>query len=261
MPQKKIALYVEGQTEQVLLNHLIKTWWGFAEVEIENIKICGDRGIKCRMGDYSSDDAGKPANFFLIIDVDGEGSLVSSIAKRANKQHEQNYEIIGLRDLYAQDYEKCSSNHAEEARHEILGNLKKALKIMKCTWPEKIDIFFSIMETEAWLLAFSNAVSKWAKNSAYPIPPDLEAIPRPSVLMGQIGKKAGRGNHKSYEGIASFVSSITRDDIVEVYESNRVPSFSRFWEKILCSTDGDENPTNNASKLLFSLCDRFAKRF
>jgi hypothetical protein len=237
MPQKKIALYVEGQTEQVLLNHLIKTWWGFTGIKIENIKICGDRGSKCKVGDYSPDVTVEPDNFFLIIDVDGEGSLASSIAKRANRQHEQAYEIIGLRDLYAQDYEKRSSNRVEEVCHEILGNIKKALKIMKCTWPEKIDIFFSIMETEAWLLAFSNALAKWAKNLNHPTPTDIESIARPSVVIDQIGKNAGRGHHKSYNGIVSFVSPITREDIVEVYESNRVPSFSRFWKKILCSTN------------------------
>lgn len=236
MSQKKIALYVEGQTEQVLLNHLIKTWWVFTGIEIKNIKMWGDKEIECEMADYSSNVTAEPNHFFLIIDVDGEGSLASSIAKRANRQHAQGYEIIGLRDLYAQDYKKRPPNCKEEAYCDILENIKKAFKIMKCINPEKIDIFFSVMETEAWLLAFSNALSKWAKNSEHPIPNDLEAIPRPSVLIEKIGKSVGRGNHKSFNGIVSFVTPILREEIVEVYESNRVPSFSQFWKKILCLT-------------------------
>jgi uncharacterized protein DUF4276 len=228
MNQKKCALYVEGQTEQILINHLIKVWWNYSDIAIENIKTLGPN--RCQVPDYPN---GAPANFFLIIDVGGEGSLPSSIAKRAKSQFNQGYTIIGLRDLYANDYEKEAPIHGKTTEQVILQRIKKAIKVVNHEAPDEIDIFFAIMEIEAWLLAFSHALQKWGKRADFDIPFDLESIRRPSLKIEQIGKAAGRENTKSLHEISSFVSSITREEIADIFQSNRIPSFSRFWTKIL----------------------------
>jgi hypothetical protein len=119
----------------------------------------------------------------------------------------------------------------------ILNRLKTGLRILKCSDLEKIEIFFAVMEIEAWLLAFSKSVSKWGENSKVSIPSELEKVKRPSSLMGKIGESANRGHHKSYDEMISFVSSITREDIVDVYNSNKVPSFNRFWSRLLSLTE------------------------
>jgi hypothetical protein len=230
MNKKKFAIYVEGQTEQVLINHLIKTWWCYEGIQITNLKILKGLHKESVVKNYPLNSDHEPQILFLIFNVEGEGSLSSSIADRACRQYENHFKIIALRDLYAEDYKK--EQHKENVDQVILANIRKALKIKGCAEPEKIDIFFSVMEIESWLLAFSNALLTWAKCSP-PLPQNLEAIPRPSIRMGEIGKLAGRGDHKSYHEITSFVTSITHEDIQDVYKSARVPSFSRFWNKIL----------------------------
>jgi len=229
MNRKKIALYVEGQTEQILVNQLIKTWWSYSGIEIINIKT--STSSECKVVDYQG--VGNEELFFLIVDVDGEGSLISSIANRANKQREEGYTIIGLRDLLASDFKKLSPIHKEKTAETLLENFQHAFKTLKCTRPEKIEIFFSIMAIETWLLAFSNALSKWGKKSAFDIPSNLETIQDPSNWIKKIGKDANRGDPKSFHEVTSYVNSITREDIIDVYKSNRIPSFTKFWNKIL----------------------------
>ncbi len=242
MNRKKIAIYVEGQTEQILINHLIKTWWCYSGIRVNNFRILKGLNKESDVKNYPVHSDIESQLLFLIFNVEGEGSLPSSIADRASKQHEQHFKIIALRDLYAEDYKK--NQNKENADQVVLANIRKALKIKGCVEPEKIDIFFSIMEIEAWLLAFSNALLRWAKYSP-DLPQNLEAIPRPSLRLEEFGKLAGRGAHKSYHEITSYVTPISREDIQDVYNSNRVPSFSKFWNKLL-SLSGDnplcENP-------------------
>lgn len=229
MRRKKIALYVEGQTEQILLNQLIRIWWLYSGIHIENIKIRG--ADTCNVKSYRA--AGtENLDYFLIIDVEGEGSLHRSIVQRAQRQHEEGYEIIGLRDLYAKDYEQKFQVDKENTSNIILRDIQEALKIARCDKSEKIQIFFSVMEIEAWLLAFSDALFRWGKEKVPQLSLNLEEIPRPSNIIKGIAKSADKRDSKSFSVVTSLVSHITREELIEVYESNRVPSFSRFWKKI-----------------------------
>jgi len=49
MYRKKTAIYVEGQTEQYLLNHLIRTWWANADIQIVNIKLKNNEIAPCNV--------------------------------------------------------------------------------------------------------------------------------------------------------------------------------------------------------------------
>jgi hypothetical protein len=245
MCRKKIAIYVEGHSEQILLNCLIKLWWQHSGIEITNLKIHGGNTTqreKKDIEDYSSGDSENSIRF-LIINVDGEGSLSSSIAARANRLQAEQYEIIGLRDLHAQDFTDMALSDKNEAARRITATIQEALKIKKCNNPERISIFFAIMEIEAWLLAFKNASSSWSKGSDLTIPHDLEAVKRPSTLMSKLGKNSDRENHKTSHHMKSFVSGITREEIQEVYSSKRIPSFSVFWGQVLNLTDSNDKIT------------------
>lgn len=233
MSAKKLALYVEGQTEQVFLNRLIQEWWCYEKIQIRNIKLFAEGQAKSKVPNYPASLLDESIHLFLIVDVHGEGSLVSGIARQANRQHQEGYRILGLRDLYADDYKAAILSQKNDAGQVILAGIKNGLRALKCLDLEKIEIFFSVMEIEAWLLAFSDALSKWGKGKISKIPINLESIPRPSVMIKEIAQAAGRGDPKSFHEITSFVSFITREAIQEVYESHRIPSFTRFWKKIL----------------------------
>jgi hypothetical protein len=228
---KKIAIYVEGQTEHVFLNQLIKLWWFFSNIRIDNIKLVNDK--KNPVPNYIS---GEYNYHFVIINVEGSGHLNSTIARRANKQVEDGFDVIGLRDL---DYVN------RDNIQQLQQNFKIALRALGCNSFEKIDLHFAVITIEAWLLAFTGAVSKWAdipEDRVLDIlkkgnPLELEAVRSPASLLALIGKKRGR-DPKSYHEINSLISKIDREMIEEVKNSSKVPSFSLFWDKLTSMCEG-----------------------
>ena len=52
MYRKKIAFYVEGQTEQVFLNHLILTWWAHSGIHVENIRLLAGQKNVCPVPNF-----------------------------------------------------------------------------------------------------------------------------------------------------------------------------------------------------------------
>ena len=199
MCRKKIAIYVEGQTEQVFLNHLILTWWSYSGIRIKNTKLLRTEDEvkkKYLVPDFSPDT--ESDIFISIINVDGVGSIASAIGNRANGQHDAGFVIIGLRDLFYKD-DWDNNLNSNELSKKIADNFHKALKKINCKNPNKIDLFFAVMEIEAWLLAFTDSVSKWARLDKKEIQqmidkesPNIEKIKNPSTLIEKIGKEGGK---------------------------------------------------------------------
>lgn len=238
MYRKKIAIYVEGQTEQVLLNHLILTWWFYSGIHIHNVRLLAGQNDVCPVPNFTSGSVAASDILFLITNVDGVGSLTSAIASRAKAQHQNGFEIIGLRDFYRkEDY--CENLTHTELAQQITNNFQRALETVRCNKAREINLFFAVMAIEAWLLAFTNAVSKWARINEEDIlkiihntNPDIEKIKGLGNLFEKIRPK-NRKNHKSYEGCKALVSLITDVDIQKIIDSNCVPSFVRFWKYFL----------------------------
>lgn len=232
MYQNKVVIYVEGQTEQVLLNHLILTTWNYTDVVIANLKLQAYKDVPCKVPHFTWGGNSNSTIFFQIIDVDGVGSLPSAIANRAKTQHEKGYEIIALRDLSAQDFDCLPQNIDRVDR--LVQNFKTALKVVGCHKPDDIELFFSIMTIEAWLLAFTNAIAGWANITEDEVKKSLpkqslEEIKSPSILLKKIGSKDSKHHHE----ITSIVSGISAVDIQKVYQSGMVPQFNKFWDKIM----------------------------
>jgi hypothetical protein len=225
---KKIAIYVEGQTEHILIDHLIKTWWNFFDIRINNIKLVND--LKNPIPDFNVH--GEFKINFLIINVEGLGSLNSAISQRANKQIDAGFEIIALRDL---------DDNNINLTEEISIKFKSALCVAGCKNFEKINLYFAIVTIEAWLLAFTKAVSMWANipenclSDQYQMS-DLENIKNPAHSLETIAKKRGK-KIKSHHEIMSLVSKIDREMFLKVFNSNYPPSFNRFWSKLLTLTE------------------------
>lgn len=226
---RKIAIYVEGQTEQILLNQFILVWWSFSDIRIDNIKLKND--LKNPLPNYNSGNGHKI--HFVIINIEGMGHLSSAISQRAEKQIANGFEIIGLRDL---DFDNFIFSNDQT---ELVQKFKFALKIAGCKHSENIELYFAIVTIEAWMLAFQEAVSSWAEVSEKEVLNTIESknckleqIRSPSTLLAHIGKKRGK-DHKTYHETMSFASKIDREMIEKVYRAEQVPSFNKFWEKLI----------------------------
>jgi hypothetical protein len=75
MYKKKIAIYLEGQTEQILINHLILVHWNYNGVKIRNIKLQSYQDKICKTQNFFPDIEDASCILFFITDVDGVGSL------------------------------------------------------------------------------------------------------------------------------------------------------------------------------------------
>lgn len=249
MYRKKIAIYVEGQTEQALLRHLILVQSHYAGVKIQNIKLIGSNNqATCKVRSHDPLEDSQSLIFFLIIDCAGVGSLTSAIADRAPKQLQEGFTIFALRDLYAQDYEERVKKMRDsgatfttaELAQGIRQNIQQALQKRNCH-DLSMNLYFSIMEVEAWLLAFTKAVSAWADVSESAVFEHIagnstaidcfnfETIKRPSTCLQQIGNLGGKEYKKSH----SLIERITREEINAVHKSRRNPSFTIFWDEVL----------------------------
>ncbi len=231
MNKKKVALYVEGQSEQIFINHFLLTWWYYSDIRIDNIKLVNN--LKNPVPNFNETENYK--TYFLIINVEGSGSIISALCQRLDKQVEKGFEVIGLRDL---DFE--NSSPIVDAVNEIPKKLKKYLSSKGVKYFEKMNLYFAIMTIESWMLAFNDAIAKWAsiskdeliekiKESRSDL--NLEKIRNPKKLLSGIGNRGRDLN--SYHEMKSLVKHISYDDIQQVYHSYMIPSFSKFWEKLL----------------------------
>ncbi len=252
---RKIAIYVEGQTEQILLKHLILTWYCYAGIKIETIKLRGYQKVPCTVLPFEPLDANPESLiFFVIIDIDGIGSLVSAIADRVKKQREANFDIIALRDLHADDYLSSWNNQkrsgARLSKLDIIQKITKqtrlALQQRGCEDSDKIGLYFAIMDVECWLLTFTTAVAKWANISESEVLQvitgdeeqarhfNFEMIDNSATCMKRIAELGGKKYDKSHGTTKLLVDHITCEEIDNVYKSNQNPSFSIFWNNLLC---------------------------
>ena len=150
MTPKKIACFVEGQTEQIFVERLFQEIAGYKKISIETFKFQGrkdNRRIQSLQQSIKKD-----APFFVLLyNCDCDSQVLSDIRKEHDRLTNSGYEkIIGLRDLYPQPLEK-----KQEIEKGIRGFLKPLQKI-----GVPIYVVLAVMEVEAWFLAEWNYLAK-----------------------------------------------------------------------------------------------------
>jgi len=139
----RIAIFVEGQTEQVFAERLLKEVAGEKHVRIEKRKFCGGgRRQKRRMILL---EASAPASgqkyFAMIVDCGEDERVKSDIRDRYDGLVKTGYQaIIGIRDVYPQGRDDIP---------RLRGGLGYGMK----TQPIRVLFVIAIMEIEAWFIA------------------------------------------------------------------------------------------------------------
>jgi hypothetical protein len=197
MTPKKIACFVEGQTEQIFLEKLFQEIAGHKKISIETFKFQG--GKDNRIIQSLKPSIVKDAPFFVLLyNCDCDSQVVSDIRKQHESLTNSGYEKnLGLRDLYPQPLEK-----KPEIEKGIRGFLKP---LQKMGIP--ISMNLAVMEIEAWFLAEWHYFSK-LDNSLSPnfilqklgldlINIDVEHRPHPSQDLDNIYQLIGCNYDKS----------------------------------------------------------------
>jgi len=143
MTQKKIACFVEGQTEQLFVERLFQEIAGHKKISIETYKFKGGKTNRKIQTLKLSTIKNSPF-IVLLYDCGNDAHVVSDIRKQHQSLTKKGYEkILGLRDLYPKPLGK-----KEEIETGIRGILRPLQKI-----GVPISVILAVMEIEAWFLA------------------------------------------------------------------------------------------------------------
>ena len=152
MSMKKIAFYVEGQTEMLFMEKLIIEIAGQKNIQIEFQQFQGKKKPIKYISIKTTISTQNPQYYILIYDCMGDGSVKSRMLEDANSLFLQNYtEIIGLIDLFP------NFSLADLAKLEkyIIGGIQENGKTTP-SLPAKTSIVIAVREIEDWFLAECN---------------------------------------------------------------------------------------------------------
>jgi hypothetical protein len=145
--RRRIAFFVEGQTEQIFVNRLIKEILGTQQINIIQKQFRGGVNIPKQEIVRNSSFSRNPKYEILIFDCGADNRVKSEIIENIVNLRSRGYEmIIGLRDLYPIPVGE-------------LGKLEKGLRFMPHRLKSEsqyFDIIIAVHEIEAWFLGETN---------------------------------------------------------------------------------------------------------
>ncbi len=148
---RRIAFFVEGQTEQVFVNRLIKEILGSKHTNIFQKQFRGGVNVPKQEIVKDLSFSRNPKYEVLIFDCGSDNRVKSEIMDNIDNLRKSGYEmIVGLRDLYPMPIDD-------------LEKLEKGLRFLPQQLREDghfFDIIIAVHEIEAWFLAETNHFKK-----------------------------------------------------------------------------------------------------
>ncbi|NCR28492.1 MAG: DUF4276 family protein [Microcystis aeruginosa LE13-04] len=209
MLQKKLAIFVEGQTERIFITRLLQEIAGYKKVSVEVYQVRGDKANR-KIQPLKSNLIEVAPFFILLYDCGCDSHVLSDIKKQHNSLTNNGYEkILGLRDLYPEPLKN---------RTQVENGIKGFLKTFQKNGIP-ISMILVIMEIEAWFLGEYSFLTKIDScltsnfilhNLGFDLNVlDVEQIPHPSEALNKIYQLIQRSYDKSettVEEIASLLN-------------------------------------------------------
>ena len=139
---KKLAIFVEGLTEQILVRKMLQGVLDRNRVAIQTVKITGGHNVRMSFTVMRAAHVDNRTEYYVLVyDCGGETNVKSYLMARREKLVSNGYSmVLGLRDVYP-NFERAE--------------VPKLLKGLNYRLPQKrasTRIFLAVMETEAWFL-------------------------------------------------------------------------------------------------------------
>ncbi len=236
---RKVAIFVEGQTEQIFTRHVLLKILDSSKLRIEFRKFIGNVLHKA-LPDHANAHA---KVYFLVIDAGNDEKVLTHIKERERGLFENGFErVIGLRDMYSGEYDK-------ESEGKISNNVTRKFveahrsAIQKMSTPSKVEIYFAIMEIEAWFLGMHKVfarinrrldVGHIKKELGY----DLSRINpqtkffRPTVEVDRIFRLVRLRYSKKKSRVERLVQKIVKEDFDDAVKNRRCRSLKDFYGEI-----------------------------
>lgn len=139
---KKLAIFVEGLTEQILVRHMLRAVFERNRIAIQTVKITGGHNVRMSFTVMKAAHVENLTDYYVLVyDCGGETNVKGYLMAHRDKLVSNGYKmIIGLRDVYP--------NFEREDVGKLLRGLNHKLPQKKA----RTHIYLAIMETEAWFL-------------------------------------------------------------------------------------------------------------
>ncbi len=227
---KKLALFVEGQTEQLFTHKLLIAIAGEKNIVIHELKSkISDKGNRSFTVINASSEVAKQEYFVAIYDSGSDSTVNSDIRDNYDILIRQDFdEIIGLRDVYP----KSSAE---------IPQLERGLKYRIRTVPIPVSIILAIREIEAWFLAetthfpqihHSLTLEVISRHLNFdPSVQDVEGRAHPSGDLDSVYHLAGRAYTKRKANCLRTVNVLDYSSLYFVL-NRRIGSLGRFIQEI-----------------------------
>jgi hypothetical protein len=221
---KKIAIFVEGQTELLFIERLLIEIAGRNHIEIE---LHEERGKVIRL--ISAASAGGQKYFAMIVDCGSDNRVASAMLDSENTLVSAGYSLVlGLRDLFP-------LTAAE------LPELQTKMSALFVARPIPFVVHIAASEVEAWFLQEDEHFqlidarcthAAILASTGYDIVIGVaESLYQPAEILHQAYQVGGRAYRKTKTQVQRTISVL---DYTRLYISKRevLPSFDRFLSEI-----------------------------
>ncbi len=227
---RKLAIFVEGQTEQIFVKKLLSEIAGSNNIVIDLERAAKSRkGSRTFTGLFATRKIDNKKYYVLIRDCGSETTVKSDIVDSLPSLNRENYEmIIGLRDVYPLSYSD-------------IPKLKKHLNYGVPTRFMPVYMVLAIMEIESWFLGETThykridpalTLTKIKSQVGFdPSVDDVERISHPSVELDKIYKIV----HKAYKKDRLRVQrTVDVFDYAEIYLNlkSKISSLREFINRV-----------------------------
>jgi len=182
---KRLAIFVEGKTEMLFIERLVKEVAGRHNIRIETRSISGGTTVpRSYVTLVAAPLAGNEKFFVLIVDCQGDQQVKTRIVEEHQNLNDEGYEkIIGIRDVFP------------DFTADEIPKLRIGLRTRISGKLIPVEFILSVMEIEAWFIAETSHFSKIDASLTIPvinavlssdITGDVTKLPSPAASLNKI---------------------------------------------------------------------------
>lgn len=250
---RKIAIFVEGQSELIFTRELLLKCYEWQDISVECYSLFNDNDLNPVEYSFPNPDAGF---YYQILNIGNDNKVLSSILKREKYlfSADQSFDkIIGLRDMYSKEYREAvrSQTIQNEVNQKFIRSHESTISEMAQN-PDKINFHFAIMELEAWLLGIEDIFPSFnegltTEKIKEELGVDLEELDpeeevfHPAKLISEIMALVAEGYDKKKGEVNKFMGRINKEDFNVLFESNKCKTFKQFCNLLEIDTTTNKN--------------------
>ncbi|MEN8201046.1 MAG: hypothetical protein ABFS28_00525 [Bacteroidota bacterium] len=226
---KKLAIFVEGLTEQILVRRMLESVLDRNRIAIQTVKVTGGHNVRMSFTIMKAAHVHNLTDYYVLVyDCGGETNVKGYLIAHRQKLVASGYHmILGLRDVYP--------NFEQEDVPKLLRGLNHHLPQKGA----KTRIHLAIMETEAWFLGEYHHLRKVSRKLTpefiekqlgfNPRTDSIEERDRPAEDMKAVYRLVGHDYTKKRDKLNAVVSKLDFNYFTHEL-ADRMPSLRDFVE-------------------------------